>query len=201
MIETTSSLAVLVDWTEQAQAVLSSPNTAYEAVSQMHTSFGELHLWYSQNGYLDQAEWIRSAYDQAMDIYNQGLRYEQVIAVGQTAISALEEQRNLALRELAALLDALKHGNEAHPMLMGYASAIRRDEREATLDSDEVWMMADESLVDDIYKCLTKDYVLPFKAAKTLLNMIQGAQPMDEQQRAAFDAFWPMIDPDRKGAK
>lgn len=192
----TNSLAALAGWTEQLQSVLSSPNTAYEAVTQLHTSFGELHLWYSREGYLDQAAWIKSAYDQVMGIYNQGLRYEQVIAAGQTAITELEDQRNQALRELTQLMEALKHGNEAHPMLQGYASAIRRDEREATLDSDEVWMMADESLVDDIYKCLTKEYGLPFKAAKTLLNMIQGAQPMTDHQRAAFDAFWPTLDPE-----
>lgn len=201
MTATDATTNLLQEWAMQIQTLIDAPNQAHDAMSLIHTTFGELHMQLCEAGDFDKAELVIGSYNHALAIYNQGKTYEQAFSLGNVVVTELKDQRDASMRELSGLMDAIQRGSESHPALKWYATSIRSEEREAVLDSDDVWMMADESLVEDIYTCLTHTYGLPFTVAKTLLNMIQGAQPMTEQQSDAFAAFWPMLDPERKGTQ
>lgn len=193
MTATAAMTSLLSEWALQVQALAEAPNQADEAIAQIHTSFGELHIWYSQNGDLDTANLILAAYNHALAIYNQGKVYAQTFAVGQVVIDELTAQRNDAVFELSILLDAIKRGNEAHPALADYVAAIREDERQAVFDSeaylDDAAAIAQDSIRVRIYTTFSR-YGLGGKwKVQHLLTHLLGERQMDNEQLTALRTF------------
>jgi hypothetical protein len=184
---------LLDEWSFQVQTLAEAPNQADEAISQIHTSFGELHLWYSQNGDLDTANLIHAAYNHALMIYNQSKVYAQTFAMGRVVVGELKQQRDELALELSMLLDAIKRGNESHPALIAFAADIREETRVDLLESETFMDEAVDWATDSLYvRVITtfSRYGLGGKwRAQILVDHLLGKKRMDDEQLTALRAF------------
>ena len=183
----------LILWQQYVVDLVASPEQAHEAILQIHNSFGELHMWYSENGDLETAQRIVTAYEHAKRIYEQNDQYRLALAAGQAALSSLAEQHNDAITEMHNLLEAIQDLDEAHPELKSYAASIRDQERQAVLEDedylDDATDLALSSVRIRIFTTMRNIGTGGQWRAELMLDYIMGKRQMDAEQAAAFVHF------------
>lgn len=195
MTATDETTGLLQEWAIQIDTLLNAPDQAYQAMSQIHTTFGELHMRLSEAGELDTAELVIGAYNHATMIYQQGQIYEQALTLGKGVVTDLTQQRDDTMRELSGLMEAIQRGSEAHPALMDYAETIRAEEREAVLDSEDYLEdatdLAKSSLRIRIFTTFRRNGIGGGgqHLVSLMLTHLMGERQMDHEQLTALRAF------------
>jgi len=180
-------------WQQYIGDLDASPEQAEAAIAQIHSSFGELHMWYSENGDFETAQRIATAYEHAHLVYQQNGQYRLALAAGQAAISSVAEQRDDAITEMHNLLEAISEQSEAHPQLKSYAATIRDEERQAVLEDedylDDATDLALSSVRIRIFTTMRNIGTGGQWRAELMLDYIMGKRQMAAEQRDAFVHF------------
>ena len=182
----------LILWQQYVVDLVASPEQAEAAIAQIHSSFGELHMWYSENGDFETAQRIATAYEHAHLVYQQNGQYRLALAAGQAAISSVAEQRDDAITEMHNLLEAISEQSEAHPKLKDYADEIRRDTRDKLLEDEDFLEQAEldsfQTMEREVRSVL-RNYGMSSWQSQRLLEYLTGMFQMDAEQQAALTAF------------
>jgi hypothetical protein len=187
-------------WNVQTQA-LANPTLADAAINAIYEGLMPLHKKLMDSGNVKAADKVESAYNQAVEIYNMTTQQAAVINGGAAAIEETTAQRNQALTELQQLLTSIERGDESHPKLSEYASSIRADEREDTLNDpylmESVYEGAAEQADEYLYDMIMETWDVPYVSGDAVIALLVGnSEPTDEQRdliRKLFATTQPQI--------
>lgn len=146
--ENNSQTTALDLWNNQL-AGLTDPAQADAAINAIYERLMKLHAGFEKNGMDKQAALVATAYEQALGIYNDLQQRQALIEGGAAAIRESETAREKAVSELKDLLDAIKEGDEEHPLLEKYAQEIREDQHQDTLNDPYVFEGVMEGAFDE----------------------------------------------------
>jgi hypothetical protein len=180
-------------WAVQAQA-LANPMLADAAINAIYESLIPLHARLMDSGNVKAADRVESAYNQALSIHTMTTQQAAVIAGADAAIGAAVSQRDQAVTELQMLLTSIQKGDEAHPILSDYASSIRADEREDTLNDpyvfESVYEGAAEQADEALYDMIMETWDVPYVSGDAVIALLVGnSDPTDEQRALILKLF------------
>ena len=188
--ENNSQTTALDLWNKQL-AGLTDPAQADAAINTIYERLMKLHAGFEKNGMDKQAALVATAYEQALGIYNDLQQRQALIEGGAAAIRESETAREKAVSELKDLLDAIKEGDEEHPLLEKYAQEIREDQHEETLNDPYIldgimegaYQEAASELDDAQNEAIRKRWDIHWRQADRLLGILSGviiAKPEQE---------------------
>jgi hypothetical protein len=199
--ETPQSSPSMIDLWKQQVAALSDPDQAAAAIGSIHDGLIGLYNDFIQNGQQDQANQAAQAYNMAVAIFESHQQRDVVIAGGAAAIQEADAQRQEAVDALEGLMQAIAEGDEEHPALAEYASDIRGDQEQVTLNDPYVFEGVMEGAYEDASMMLdeeqnesvTRRWGINYRQADQALGILTGNLIATPEQEALLRQFFALL--------